>query len=1118
VGRVARLLALALLVPALAGCGDDKPAEPAGPFVPTAAQVAAHNQALGLLGKYEFLDAVPVLDRLVAEAPRWADARVNLAIALLNTQDKPALERSQAELVKVLEAEPKHVRARYVLGLLRLYGGEIAAALPLLKAVAEEDPADAYAASWVAVCLGLLEKNEEALAWFKKALAIDPLLESAHYGAFQLLQGLDRMEEARAAFEEKTRLEGHPLKRQVDFKYSQMGPKALARVGEALPPVAVVPLPAGRYFAEKPETLPVVGRTVAWSPKPGPITTVDIDGDGAQDLFLQDAETGPDGTSHVLLRGTAEGFRAGDAHPLEAVRNVNTVLWGDVDNDGRVDAYFCRNGENALFLQKDGGKFENVTWGAQVGGGAQNTVDGVLADFDHDGDLDIYCVNVDGANELFSNNLDGTFRPLGASSEVGGNGQPSLGALAADLDNDRDLDLVVLHVSPPHEVFWNDRLWTWKKEPGALAAFVASDTNAVGAADIDGDGFPELFATLGMNVNLWRRGRDGRYAFESMWDLPHPGGAVDGYKPMAIAVADLDGDGVLDVMAARDGRLVAYRPREPHHDQTLNDGAAAWTHALLANVDPLRGPVVVRARPSQAPDMLLPARSKHRWAALAFSGKHKDAEQMRSNASGIGVRAVVQVGARSTVLANQRTQSGPGQSLQPLFAGVGPAGQIDFVSLLWPDGLMQTEMNLAAGRLHRIEEVQRQTSSCPVLFCWDGTKHAFVTDLLGVGGIGFLAEPGVYAPPFPREHVLLPAGLPVAKDGRFVLKVSEPMEETCYLDAAVLAAWDLPPGVSLVLDERMGILGPAPTSEPRFFRRERTASRATDGAGADVTALVATADHRAAPVGALDRRFVGRTQGSVLTLEFDPPLDAVGDTGAPMLVADGWIEYPYAQTVFAAWQAGAPYLAPTLEARAADGTWTVLQAQFGYPAGMPRRMSFPLPPLPQGTTALRLTGTYEIYWDRIAVAWAEPCPEAVRTVLPRRRAVLEAGGFAKRTTGPQRLPHYDWERRVPLWDSRHHRGAYTRFGDVEALLGSTDDAVVVFGPGEDVHLEYASDLPPVRPGWSRRFVLETTGWCKDMDLYTKDGDTVGPLPLRDGAATTPARDALHAATLTRPGR
>ena len=87
------------------------------------------------------------------------------------------------------------------------------------------------------------------------------------------------------------------------------------------------------------------------------------------------------------------------------------------------------------------------------------------------------------------------------------------------------------------------------------------------------------------------------------------------------------------------------------------------------------------------------------------------------------------------------------------------------------------------------------------------------------------------------------------------------------------------------------------------------------------------------------------------------------DVEGAVLVADGWIEYPYSQTVFAAWQAGLRYQAPTLEARAEDGSWQSVAVEFGYPAGMPRTMALPLVDLPRGTSALRLSSNMEIYWD-----------------------------------------------------------------------------------------------------------------------------------------------------------
>jgi hypothetical protein len=438
---------------------------------------------------------------------------------------------------------------------------------------------------------------------------------------------------------------------------------------------------------------------------------------------------------------------------------------------------------------------------------------------------------------------------------------------------------------------------------------------------------------------------------------------------------------------------------------------------------------------------------------------------------------------------------------------LGGTEQADFLAIEWSDGVFQSELGLQAGRLHSVTETQRQLSSCPVLFAWDGQHYAFVSDLLGVGGLGYFLEPGVYAPPRPRENFLLPVGLPVPEDGHYVLKIGEPMEEAAYLDAVRLAAWDLPPGWDMVLDERMGIAGPEPTGEAVFFRTQHLPVLATDRAGADVTALVTNADLQSPSPGALDIRFIGRLhEPQVLTLQFDASINGTA-SAQPVLVIDGWVEYPYSQTMFAAWQAGAAYTAPTLEARGADGQWHTVLEQFGYPAGMPRRMSVPLAALPAGVTALRLTTNQEIYWDRVAVVYAEVLPAVESRLLPLRIAQLMETGFALRTTGTQHQPHYDYDRRSPFWDTRHMSGYYTQFGPVGGLLSAVDDAVAIIGPGEEVHLEFAADLPVLPSGWQRRFVLETNGWAKDMDLYTANGMTLEPLPVSGKPAAR--REALH---------
>lgn len=353
---------------------------------------------------------------------------------------------------------------------------------------------------------------------------------------------------------------------------------------------------------------------------------------------------------------------------------------------------------------------------------------------------------------------------------------------------------------------------------------------------------------------------------------------------------------------------------------------------------------------------------------------------------------------------------------------------------------------------------------------------------------------------------MLPIDLLQPKDGRYELKLGEPMEEVCYLDSAGLVAYDVPPGWKMTLDERMSILGPEPTGAPIFYRDEILPLRATNDRGEDVTTEVTMADHRAAPVGEVDHRFIGRlVDEHVLTLEFAETID--GGERTPILIVDGWVEYPYSQTMFAAWQAQAEYRAPTIEAFGSDGVWQMVLEQFGYPAGMPRQMSVPLENLPAGTTKLRLRTNQEIFWDRIRVAYAEPCPQVVRHELALQSAELANVGFAHRATATQRLPSYDYQHRRPFFDNRHMAGMYTAFGAVDELVTDADNALAIFGPGEEIHFEFDGLRGDPPDGWTRRFVFETRGWCKDMDLYTKDGETVGPLPTT--GVGTPGRDQLH---------
>ena len=1060
-----------------------------------------NNRGVGLMGHYDYEGARRIFQELSERYPQQADVRVNLAIALMNRQQDDDEAQALKLFQAVAAAHPGNERASYCAGLLEFRRGELSSAAHYFDAVLDADPGDAYAAYFLAESLQQQGDKENALQWYLRALEADPYLRSAHYALSRLYQLRGNSDAAAASLARYQKLANNPRAQLVEFKYTRMGPKCEAvTIGTA--EAVDKKRPAGPLFADGLRLdLALHASEVNRGSAPN-MTVADIDDDGYPDLFIAGRAVTAGDYNLVLLGQGDGGFRPAPDHPLAKISSVNAALWGDYDNDGRTDVYLCRTGENRLLRHADAHTWQDVTATTGTGNGDLDSVDGALFDADHDGDLDLFVVNRDGPNELLNNNLDGTFRAIAAERGLDGDGVPSQSVLLLDIDNDRDTDIITLNERPPHAVYVNNLMWDYRPAPG-FDRFLHANIAAAASADRDGDGLPELYTQDDAGqVSRWQADAAGRW-------LPIRLGAFTTGPGAQLELRDFDGDGKdeLLIAGAADWRVFALA------DDTMTPlftGATASAPPVAgASIvqDAGRGPSVVTLQQDGALLLYGPGAGRQPFIDLALSGLNDAAGTMRSNASGIGTRLALRTGRQWILTDTFRHRSAPGQSLQPVAEGLNGATRLDFVALTWSDGVLQTELGLESGRIHRISETQRQLSSCPVLFAWDGRHYAFVSDLLGVGGLGYLLEPGVYAQARPWENLLLPAGLAVPRDGRYVLKIGEPMEEAAYLDAARLVAYDLPPGWDLALDERMGVAGPEPTGKAVFFRTQRLPQEATDGTGTEVTPLITAADLQAPPPGAVDPRFIGRLrEPQVLTLQFAAPINGTAGA-APVLVIDGWIEYPYSQTMFAAWQAHAAYRAPTLEARGADGQWHTVLEQFGYPAGMPRRMSVPLTPLPEGTTALRLTTNQEIYWDRIAVAYAEALPTVQTTPLPLARADLLETGFARRTTGAQRQPYYDYDRRSPLWDTRPMRGYYTAFGPVGELLANADDALAIIGPGEEVQLEYAVELPVLPPGWQRRLVLETNGWAKDMDLYTGDGATLAPLPVSGKPAAR--RDALH---------
>src|SRR5919106_1827961 len=119
------------------------------------------------------------------------------------------------------------------------------------------------------------------------------------------------------------------------------------------------------------------------------------------------------------------------------------VCLGDVDGDGLADVFLARTeGANALYRNQGEWKFEEITQTAGVAAPDRYSTGCVFADVEGDGDLDLLLLALGGPNELFLNDGTGRFASAGEAAGLTSSAGSTTGTFA-DVDADGDLDLYV---------------------------------------------------------------------------------------------------------------------------------------------------------------------------------------------------------------------------------------------------------------------------------------------------------------------------------------------------------------------------------------------------------------------------------------------------------------------------------------------------------------------------------------------------------------------------------------------------------------------------------------------------------------------------------------------------
>jgi hypothetical protein len=421
----------------------------------------------------------------------------------------------------------------------------------------------------------------------------------------------------------------------------------------------------------------------------------------------------------------------------------------------------------------------------------------------------------------------------------------------------------------------------------------------------------------------------------------------------------------------------------------------------------------------------------------------------------------------------------------------------------WPNGVLQTIY--FPGTDEDVLELETLKGSCAFLYAWDGKRFRFIYDVMwrsalgmpvGIMGAGEGNGGGtIYAPAAAsQEYLRLPGSALQPRDGRYVLQFTEELWETAYADKIELLAVDHPDSVQVFVDEKFV---PPGLVQLRLYKLVRPSAplSAIDERGHDVRSALRERDDvyvsNLTPI---------QYQG--LVEPHDLILDLGEEAGAPntYLFLRGWI-YPTDASINVALtqQTKVAPISPSLEVRDAQGRWTTVIPNIGFPSGKDKTVVVDLAgKFPTKDHHVRIRTNLQIYWDQAFVGRDDASLPVKQTTLPLLSADLHYRGFSRMyRAGGRYGPHW-FEYADTTHDSpwRPIEGAFTRFGDVLPLLRDADDMYVVMGPGDEATVQFdAASANSLPAGWTRDFLLYTDGWIKDADLNTAFGNTVEPLPF-----------------------
>lgn len=419
----------------------------------------------------------------------------------------------------------------------------------------------------------------------------------------------------------------------------------------------------------------------------------DVNNDGHEDLYV----TRLGGGSLFLGRGDGTFREVTGTAGVNPGGYCTSAAFLDYDRDGRLDLYVCRyipwnspkddyvcrnpegqkqycsvhvypGLEHRLYHNEGGARFRDVTRAAGMGGRLGRGLAVTVADYDRDGDPDLFVANDETPNFLWQNQGKGKFREIAAASgfayNEAGLATAGMGLDVADADGDGFDDVIESDFQGQRKTLY----------VGSAAGFFTPNPNTkglgdmpvnrlgfgIGFLDFDLDSWPDVFIANGHVNDDFERAKPPIPYAQTAQLFRNMGGGL-----FADASAQL-GD---YASVRRVGRGVAFGDYDNDGDPDL----------LICNNN---GPAVLLRNENT---------HRHHWLGIRCIGS-------RSNRSGLGVRLTLTAGGR-TQSRETRTASSYLSSSDPrVLFGLGAAARVDRLEARWPSGKSRVLQGLDADR------------------------------------------------------------------------------------------------------------------------------------------------------------------------------------------------------------------------------------------------------------------------------------------------------------------------------------------------------------------------------------------------------------------------------------